>query len=878
MNNVSATREPNDPFVRVTAARPCPVCDKPDWCLATADGTAAICARIEQGSKKRSGDAGWLHIFRDDQPHHQPAGLHRTPVAKVTNWTAEAERFAGQFTPAAREWLLTRLGLPAGSFDRLPLLGVSRANPTGFVTTWAEVDDAGVVVGITERIPDDVKDAKKMQKGGHRGLTLPVGWQDGDGPVFVVEGPTDSAALTAAGLSAVGRPSKDGGGKLLAKLFAGWPTEREVVVVGENDPPATDGTLPGKAAAVRVATDLAAALGRRVLVALPPLGAKDVRAWLTDGERGDAGWDERGRELADALLATAVPFEPLAAPEPATPDVPPPPPVPAYKPFPVHALPPVLREFVVEAAAAVPCDPAFAALPALVIAGAAVGNALTVRVKRKFEQPPLLWLCTVGDSGTGKSPAMNPAADLAFGIDRELRKEYATACGEYLKAMEAWEDGENPDPEKKPTKPVRERFAIIDATIERLTEEIANSPRGLVVVRDELDGWLSSFARYKGKGGGSDVPNWLSMYEAGPVRYMRRTGEPREVEADRTFVAVCGGIQPGVLKRALDDEGFITCGMAARIGFAMPPKACPKWSDRELSNETELAFAGVLDTLRRLPFDPRNGPGRVNLDVAAKERFKALNNRLAAVAEDIDGGPMAAAVPKVVRLALRLALVWHCVSEASAGRDPGRASVGAEAMAAGEELARWFLAEAERVYAMVAEGPGQRDERTLAAWVARKGGRATTRDLQNSNGRKYRSASAAAVAFDGLVSAGYGRWEDVLPPVSGGRAGRVFVLTAGGTPDARQPTAGTGPDTTRTGVRPDRHGHHRAEPPEGAGGKERVSGVGCRTDHPSHPSDAGDAGKITDPVADTSPQAGERRYRPNARRGHRAHDPKGGGK
>jgi hypothetical protein len=48
---------------RVSGAHPCPVCGKPDWCLTSADGTAAICARVE--SPKRRGGAGWLHRLAD---------------------------------------------------------------------------------------------------------------------------------------------------------------------------------------------------------------------------------------------------------------------------------------------------------------------------------------------------------------------------------------------------------------------------------------------------------------------------------------------------------------------------------------------------------------------------------------------------------------------------------------------------------------------------------------------------------------------------------------------------------------------------------------------------------------------------------------------
>jgi hypothetical protein len=504
--------------------------------------------------------------------------------------------------------------------------------------------------------------------------------------------------------------------------------------------------------------------------------------------------------------------------------------VPEYKPFPVHALPPVLREFATEAADSVDCDPAFAALPALVVAGAAAGNALVVRAKRKYEQPPLLWLLTVGDSGTGKSPAFNPSAERAFCIDRQLKDEYLAAVRQFVKDYAEWEAQEEPDPEKRPVGPVRQRFAVIDATIEKLTVEAATSRRGLVVARDEADGWFGSFARYKGSAGGSDLPNWLSMYEAGPVRYMRRTGEPKEVEADRAFVAVCGGIQPAVLARTLSDPAFTTSGMAARIGFAWPPKKCPKWSDLELSDVTERAFADVLDFLRKLPFDPQRGPGRVNLNAVALARFKRLNDEFAATAEDIDGGPMAAVLPKAVRFALRLALVHHCVTEAAAGRDPGASSVPDESMAAGEELARWFVHEAERVYAMVGEEPGDRDARTLAAWVKRKGGRVRPRDLQRSNAGKYPTTEAAELALESLASAGVGEWADDPPKKGGGRPGRVFVLHSHPRPDTRQnptqlPDGGPDPPDTPPDTTPDTTSATR----DFSGVFEVVSGfVGCR--------------------------------------------------
>jgi hypothetical protein len=503
--------------------------------------------------------------------------------------------------------------------------------------------------------------------------------------------------------------------------------------------------------------------------------------------------------------------------------------VPEYRPFPVGALPPVMREYVAEVAASVDCDPAFVALPALTLAGAAVGNAIVVRAKRKYTQPALLWACAVGDSGTGKSPAFAPVAEQAFRIDTRLEAEYTAAVRKYAADLEAWESAVHPDPTAKPRRPVQQRFAVTDATIERLTVESCTSPRGLVVVRDELDGWFSGHAKYKGQAGGSDIPNWLSMYEAGAVRYMRRTGDPKEVSADRAFVAVTGGIQPGVLKAALSNEAFVVSGLAARFLFAWPPKKCPRWTDAELSPEVENGLAAALDYLRALPFDPKGGPCQVGLDAVARARFVALNNEFAGATEGVEGGPMSAVYPKAVRFALRLALVWHCVSEAAAGRDPGRGTVGDEAMAAGEALARWFVGEAGRVYAMLAERPEDQTARHLVEWVRRKGGRARPRDLQRSNAGKYPTAEAAEAALDALVSAGCGAWEDDPPKPGGGRPGRVFVLLRT-PPDTRQnPTEPAGDDSAVGDAPPDTTPDARAEESSFQGGFGVVSGsVGCR--------------------------------------------------
>jgi P4 family phage/plasmid primase-like protien len=283
-------------MVRTSPSRPCPVCKKPDWCLVAADGLACICKRIE--SSKQCGDAGWLHRLADPF----------APPPSVKNWTNDAKRYASQLDSDRKRGLCDRLRLPAEALDTLPHLGFRDDDPAGPCFTFPESDAGGTVIGINRRFSDSTK---KLIRGGNRGLTLPHGWRERPGPVCVVEGPTDAAALSAAGLACVGRPSNSGGAKLLGELLAGWPSDRDVYIIGENDKK-PHGGWPGQTGALSVAKQLAETLRRPIRVAFPPGEAKDVRDWLTADAHGETPWAVRGAQLRDHFQATAEMIGPPA--------------------------------------------------------------------------------------------------------------------------------------------------------------------------------------------------------------------------------------------------------------------------------------------------------------------------------------------------------------------------------------------------------------------------------------------------------------------------------------------------------------------------------------------------------------------------------------
>jgi hypothetical protein len=462
-------------------------------------------------------------------------------------------------------------------------------------------------------------------------------------------------------------------------------------------------------------------------------------------------------------------------------------PLPEYKPFPVELLPPMMQELVRNQASAKDCDPAFVALPALSLVAAAIGNSMAVHAKHGFSQPPILWMVTVGDSGTGKSPGMAVCSKIVADIEAQAIREFRCEMARYTEALarshEAQEEvieGEaTAPPAPPPEKPKREFFLIDDATIERIAEDLQTSPRGMLLVNDELANWFYSFTRYKGGSGGDDSAKWLSCYEASSLSVRRRTPSaiaPREIFVKRATIGLFGGIQPVILAECFRNQKFVESGLAARLLFAYPPKRCPRFTDVEADPQIESEFADIVNKLRELPCSNESDPAPIHLESGAVDIFKQFHNNGSAEAEGLDGGPMSAVIPRLNRIVLRLALTLFAFEKAASGESPFTCGIDVNTMERAAKLASWFKDEAERVYAMLAEQPEDRSLRQLADLVRRKGGRMTVRDLQKSSGRRYPTVQSAELALDALVSAGLGEWSEEV--ASNSRTVRWLVLKA----------------------------------------------------------------------------------------------------
>ena len=227
-----------------------------------------------------------------------------------------------------------------------------------------------------------------------------------------------------------------------------------------------------------------------------------------------------------------------------------------YLPFPVDALPTALRELAEAGAASLGCDPAFVALPALSAAAGLVGNARRLALKSGWTEPCVVWTAVVAESGSLKTPAFGLATAPMGAMQRERIEAFDAEREQYKIAKDAYDRSKkNPNGAlgQEPKRPALQRLYCQDVTAEALAAVLSENPRGVLVKRDELSGWLKSFNQYKSRGG-ADLSCWLEAFNAGSWCIDRKgsNGERVVLHVPHAAVCVAGGVQPGVLRRELD--------------------------------------------------------------------------------------------------------------------------------------------------------------------------------------------------------------------------------------------------------------------------------------------------------------------------------------
>lgn len=269
-------------------------------------------------------------------------------------------------------------------------------------------------------------------------------------------------------------------------------------------------------------------------------------------------------------------------------------PVPAFD---LGLLPESYRKFVRDVSHRMQCPPEFVAVPLMVVTGSVIGTGCAIQPKEKdnWKVVPNLWGGVVGRPGVMKSPPMNEVlsllnklqakADADFEekqrdvqIDIDVHQAQKDALQSQLKAtLKSAESSTENDIETikekmkallPPAQASRRRYKTNDATMERLGELLAENPRGILLCKDELTGFLKQLDREE------NAPSRAFHLECwnGYGSYDTDRIGRGNIAVDKLCESVVGGIQPNkltpYLRQAISGEND---GLAQRLQLLVYP-------------------------------------------------------------------------------------------------------------------------------------------------------------------------------------------------------------------------------------------------------------------------------------------------------------------
>lgn len=461
-------------------------------------------------------------------------------------------------------------------------------------------------------------------------------------------------------------------------------------------------------------------------------------------------------------------------------------PVPA---MPERLLPEPLRPWLADASerASVPLE--FIAAPALVSLGAVIGRAVGLHPKRRddWRVTPNLWGALVGRPGTLKSAAVTEALRPLRRLASNARQQHEgqasaaearkvtiearrAAAEEKARAAAKKNDAAGiADAEREIAALVSEaqeaqsterRYYTQDATIEKLGALLQHNERGLLVVRDELAGWLRLLER-PGREGEREffLEGWNGVGDFTFDRIGRGT-----VHIPNLTLSVLGTIQPGKLTRYIGDAlaaGAGDDGLLQRFQVLVWPdgraewRNVDRWPDSAARDRAFNVFSrldGLQPQQLGIPEVPAGEIPALRFAADAQELFDAWRAELERRLAD----PALAAQPafeshlcKYRSLMPQLALLLHLVAVVD-GADAGAVTLTAARSAA--SMCEFFEAHARKLYAAEL----RRDVQAAHALAARIRAGAvqdgtTLRDIQRKEWSGLREGEKVSAAVEVLT-------------------------------------------------------------------------------------------------------------------------------
>lgn len=419
--------------------------------------------------------------------------------------------------------------------------------------------------------------------------------------------------------------------------------------------------------------------------------------------------------------------------------------------YPLDSLPRVLRNWTLAIADSLQTPPEVPATFALAVTSGAIGATRQIHLGRGWTQLAGLWAGVIAPPGVAKkSPSRKAASRPIHDWQQKLYREYRGAMAQYERDLEAWGNLPKDQRGDKPEKPQFRHCVVNDVTIEKLAEILDQTPRGLLLERDELVGWVNAMNQYR-SGAGADRQHFLSIWSNEEIKVDRKSN-PEPIYIRRPLVSILGGIQPSQVRKL----GFIDDGLFERMLWCWPTV-----TELRLPKETgpdQIAvddYAQLVTNLLQLGMNEFGDPIDVFLTEKARRTWDQLvEERLVKpFNRDPENGSR---IAKTTAHAGGLALLIHLARLHSGDRIQDDRLADEQAVEAAWELTSYYARQSDRVFGLAESTPQDEKSDKLIGWIVKRGGEATQHDIQKANLPGLHKATYIAAALDDLEDRGYG--------------------------------------------------------------------------------------------------------------------------
>lgn len=307
-------------------------------------------------------------------------------------------------------------------------------------------------------------------------------------------------------------------------------------------------------------------------------------------------------------------------------------------------LPSFLQPWIVDVCQRMQVPLEFVAAPAIVAVSSIIGRKIAIKPLRNDDWTviPNLWGMLVADPGSMKSAAMNQALRPLNALEKKSRSDFEKACQQEaihqkdvtleIEALKQsikldWSQGigrqiENKKEEIKLLQaeecrtPLKEkRHKTNDPTIEKLAVILKDNPQGLLLLRDELSGWLESLAK-SGREGSREF--YLEAWNGNGSFSFDRIGRGSTF-TESICLSIFGGIQPERLKKYFDryENSHGQDGFIERFQLSMYPDPLPTWELLDKKPD-QKAYDRVLDLFQKLDDLPMNESGSIIFEFSSE--------------------------------------------------------------------------------------------------------------------------------------------------------------------------------------------------------------------------------------------------------------------